>query len=771
MKKFAIIFLFIGINLQLFAQTNLGTIKGKVIGENGWPVSFATVVCSNISDSSQLNHTLTNDNGEFVFEKINDGKYLIHVIHISYENYISDTISITLKNRNYNIASLTLNEKKYNIQEVEVIAEKNLYKNDIRKKSFEVTPSILKQVSTTSELLNQIPGVNVDALGNVEVQGKSNILFLVNGIKYEGGNPLQILSPKQIKRIDIITNIPSRYISEGYTSIIEIKLKNSDKGLDGFVSLAAPTKPLFTNTLSLNYNISKTRIFSNYDFTHKNYSYDLTDNYFKNDTPYYTQKTNGSVVKTNAHKFSLGSDIFFNEKNYLTITSRLKYSDYNDLGAKSIMVPIDNNMNKREIDENLSHSIDNNLSLFYKHLFTTDSNKIETELIYYTLSGNDLYNYYDSIKSESNFIRKENLKYSDNSIKTNINYSYASDNDQFNIGYNLYSDVMSNNFDNSIITDNYIYNNLRNNIYSDFSFSISDISLMAGLGVENNNRKIGIITKKFYHFYPTGDISWNINSYSSLDGSYQKVIKRPNYWQLEPNSYYADSFTVEKGNPYLEDYFSNRYELKYTYIKSNNYFSFSCYIEKTPNIIVPFDYIENNIRISTFENTNSETLTGCNLLYSSRIFSWWKIMINTDFFNQNLQTESSGNNLLCFNISHYSYFYLPKGLSLSYQLKYKSKSLIPDGYEIKAPFMAFYLSKKLFKGAASFNFVAIQPFIKYKNNTIIAEINTRIESYQNINYRGFMMSFMYNFHFGKSVSRQNRNNSDWIENSKEKSAQ
>jgi len=88
-------FVFLFFNFQLVQAQ----IQGKVSDEKGLPLEFVTVVIKKAIDSSFVAYTRTNDSGNYKFEKLTEGNYLISFSLLGYSK--KEYIIKILKHDNY----------------------------------------------------------------------------------------------------------------------------------------------------------------------------------------------------------------------------------------------------------------------------------------------------------------------------------------------------------------------------------------------------------------------------------------------------------------------------------------------------------------------------------------------------------------------------------------------------------------------------------------------------------------------------------------------
>ncbi|MEE1001395.1 MAG: carboxypeptidase-like regulatory domain-containing protein, partial [Bacteroidales bacterium] len=128
---------------------------------------FTNVMLLNPTDSSLVAGATANEKGKFVIRKVEDGNYILKVSFIGYKRLLKN---IEVKGKT-DLGTLYLEPSPETLSEVEIVAERPLYSMDGDKTVYSVEDDPSIQTGTTTDALQNAPGVQVDAEGNITLQG------------------------------------------------------------------------------------------------------------------------------------------------------------------------------------------------------------------------------------------------------------------------------------------------------------------------------------------------------------------------------------------------------------------------------------------------------------------------------------------------------------------------------------------------------------------------------------------------------------------------
>ena len=222
------------------------TIKGVLQDTLHIPIPFATVMLLNNADSSLVNFLSSNDKGEFSFPNVKNSKYLLKAQHMSYlPIQILLNPSPTAVN---NLQAISMKPISQMLMEVVIRAAKAPLRMRGDTVEYDATTFKVPTGSTVEDLLRRLPGINVDADGNISTQGKDVKRLYVDGKTFFGDDPKSItknLGAESISKVQVYTEKSEQSKLTGIDDGSKEKAMNLElkdefkKGSFGKVTLAA----------------------------------------------------------------------------------------------------------------------------------------------------------------------------------------------------------------------------------------------------------------------------------------------------------------------------------------------------------------------------------------------------------------------------------------------------------------------------------------------------------------------------------------------------
>lgn len=148
--------------------------------------------------------------------------------------------------------ALTGNDDEYqDLDDFVIVQQKKLVESDGAKLSYNVSEDPESASSNVLDILRKVPGVSVDAEGNIKVKGQSSFKILMNGredpmLKGDLKTILKSIPAGTIKKIEVISEPGAKYEAEGTGGILNIVTDRS-RSLSGFMTQVSA----FVNTFNV----------------------------------------------------------------------------------------------------------------------------------------------------------------------------------------------------------------------------------------------------------------------------------------------------------------------------------------------------------------------------------------------------------------------------------------------------------------------------------------------------------------------------------------
>ncbi len=184
MSKLTIIILCL---LGVSATAQQSNLKGKLFDKEGNPLLYATAVLLNPEDSTMAYYGITNVQGQFEMKNIKKGGYILQISYVGFQSHIQN-VEIPLAQGN-TLGAIILEPLQIDLPEVEVSAMRAPF--IIKKDTIEYNAGSykIKPDAVAEELLEKLPGVQVDRAGNIKAQGENVERVLVDGKEFFGTDP------------------------------------------------------------------------------------------------------------------------------------------------------------------------------------------------------------------------------------------------------------------------------------------------------------------------------------------------------------------------------------------------------------------------------------------------------------------------------------------------------------------------------------------------------------------------------------------------------
>lgn len=783
-----------------------GKISAKVIDAgNNQPVEFATVVLFNKADKKPAKSIQTDLQGNFTLDHIAFGKYTLRISFVGYANLVKDSVNISPNHKNYLLGTLKMHAGKSSmLNEVTVQTKKSSIQLGIDRKIFSVDQSLVSEGGSATDLLANVPSVQVDVDGNVNLRGSSNVRILIDGKPslLAGGTVsdiLQSIPASAIETIELITNPSSKYDPEGQSGIINIVLKkNRSLGFTGSASVSAGNYNTYNGNLSLAYQHKKINLYGNYshregDRSGGGYSYrtripatpDGGATYNQNSTQLGNQK--GNQIKagidyklTNNSTLGFSSNINFrdNTRGQNSLTDVLNSS------AKPIQLLLANNFSPgtgNNHDFNIDYSkkfkkpkeeLTVNVSLA-----KGDENSIDS-------LHNETYNYFTNATTYSqtkqfNVLtgdsRNWNLQtdYTDpigKNGKLELGYRTTMNRAENNFNAAVYNFASSRYFDDPTISTDFIYDEKTHGIYGNYQQQMGKFGVQGGARFEKtiiNTNLVNFNTahvQNYFRVYPSLFLTDKLSDDQTLQLSYSRRINRPRDRQIIPFLDRSDPLNFRVGNPDLRPEDVHSFELSYVKYWKSTTLTSSLYYRRTNDI---FQFVRSSdptgVTLTTFQNFAYGTNAGFEFIARTDITSKWNVTSNVNIYQGFIKggvTLIGGKAVPIDDTKSFAYngnlttnFQLPLSLSGQLRVDYQAPQAIAQGRSKANSGIDAALKYDMMKHKASLSLNGRDILNTRKFGFVTDDGIYHSDVQRRFQSRTFLLTFSYRFGSGDTANR------------------
>ena len=584
-------------NSSVFAQKTISpqvTILGKIIDSNSKePLEYATIVLQNVKTKA-LSGGITDEKGNFNI-KTPKGTYDVRFEYISFKT-VTQKNKIIDKTINFGVIELSEDSKRLN--EIVIIAEKTTVDIRLDKKIYSIGKDLSVRGGNASDVLGNVPSVQVDVEGGISLRGNESVTILIDGrpsalVGINGADALRQIPAEAIEKVEIITSPSARYDAEGTAGIINIILrKNKITGFNGSLQFDIGNPERYGAAFNANFRNKKWNFFTNTGWRYRA----APGNSFTDTQYFLPTAANARVIEERTFGrlsrslfTSFGTEYYIND--YSSIIGNIVLNKGNDDDVNSNKIDrfdVLGNINEAtlrvedesEDEERIQYTLD------YINNFDGNGKKLSINLQYST-ELEDVFNNIDEVNTQTNILNDLELVLEDQDEKRGllqIDYVLpVGEKIQYELGYRgNYRDIFNSFYlaerlvfpGGDLVPDlglnnSFGYKELINAAYFQYGQEFGKISLLAGLRYEHTSVEIEQEstatneTKTYGKIFPTINLGYEVKDGESFTLGYNRRIRRPRGRFLNPFPSRSSESNIFRGNVDLNPVISDAIEFGY----------------------------------------------------------------------------------------------------------------------------------------------------------------------------------------------------------------
>lgn len=661
---------------NVYAQQPAGntTIRGRVLDTSSEKVlEYAAVTLHQIEDGKVLEGTVTNAAGSFEL-KATPGTYFVQVKYLSFEPFKTKNIEVKEGIARIDLGEIGLVAIEVSLDEVEITADKSPMEFKLDKRVFNVQKDATNLGRNVSEILDQLPSVNVDLEGNVSLRGSENVRILVNGrqsglVGISSPDALRQLQGELIERIEVITNPSARYDAEGEVGIINLVLKKEKrKGVNGSIGLNVGEPANYGSSYSLNFRRNKINLFSSFGIRYRvtpgsgslYQERTLLDSVLNE--PYTLIAENDRTRRRTGLSGNLrfGADVELNPYNSISgafvyrkggdlNNNLVTYRDYNRFG--------DLIRTTLRTDEETEDELDVEGQINYVRTFKQKGRKFTIDFQWEESEETELSDFEETTDANGTpLIQRSSNSDQEREIVFQTDYIHPVGKDgKFEAGAKASIRRVKNVFlvEERQLSDAWVtlpdfndeldYDENILAAYTIYGDQIKAFSYQLGLRAEYTGIRTALLRtnyenpRNFFGLFPSAHLSYKFSEASQFQVSYSRRLSRPRFRSLIPFATFSDRRNNYRGNPDLNPEFTNSYEIGYLRYWDKGSLMSSVYHRNRQGVverIIDIDINEDGDFITTRfpVNLSTQNSIGIEFNLSQEVGEWWQLSGNFNFY-------------------------------------------------------------------------------------------------------------------------------------------
>ena len=681
MKLFCTYILFVVISsFQLFAQTQFRcSIAGTVLIESTKkPLEFVNVVVRKQSDSSIVTGIVTDSEGKFEILNVPAGDYYLKCSLLSFEEKKSIKVQIDSKLNAVDVGIIYLVETVLNLSGVTVTGQKAVFNSAIDRKVYNVQQDVLSKTGSVSDLLQNVPSVQVDVDGTVSLRGSANVQILINGkvsplMASGSADVLQQIPASSVDKIEVITNPSAKFKPEGTSGLINIVLKEeASAGLNGTFAVNGGNDSRYNVSANGNYSSGRLNFFGTYSFrqdvrtTHNDDIRQQHDSATSAITMY--DQRGRAYARPYTHFVTLGGDYLITNTDKVGLSGNYRIRRYtsNDtttyvLNDNNGVISSDYSRLRTDYDQTPVYSV----SAFYQHDFVKHDHTFRFEFTASHLFDEEDNHFTNIFHVPAGIVTYDNRLIHEYNDKQEFTADYHKKFDEYSIleaGYDgTFSNVdfpfIGNYFDttrhafvdDTTLDNHFVYKESIHAFYATYEQTLGSVSIMGGLRFESaqitsNLMTTGAsVTTNYLRLYPTLHITDKLDEFNEIQLNYSLRVNRPGASDLNPFPEYQNPRSLKAGNPQLKPEYIHSIEL-------------GCEIQGNSLSIIPGIFYRNRYNGFTFvttalndptllttgENLSSDQSGGIELVVTGKAWNIVSLNFSANTFYEEIDATSLG---------------------------------------------------------------------------------------------------------------------------------
>ncbi len=486
-------------------------------------------------------------------------------------------------------------------QDIVVTGQPPAAQSSIDRKTYKVSNDLQSAGGSASDVLRNLPSVDVDAQGAISLRGDTNVQILIDGkpsTMMTGANradALEQFPANTIDHIEVITNPSAQFKADGAAGIINIVTRKDRKpGLSGSTSASAGSDGRFNiagtatwhaGALTATASVTLHRDVRRRPFTDRRTEIDpVTGQPTRSaqDSLFHGEKlsriVSGSMDYDLTTRDRLSASGSYNHR-----TGTPQLAQHNSTTDPLGVVTSD--FDRSEIGH--ENEVTDEASLKYRHSFAQSGRVFTLDLRRGETIENEVRRFTDNYRIPAGLVtidqqrprldllqREASAEYGQPlwGGKLLVGYDVQRDDNDFRNHGDLIDPVTGATMPDPTHSYHFIYGQTVHALYATYDRTLaSGVSAIFGLRLEQtiistDQIDLSLVGRqRYFRAYPTLHLQYDIGAGQSLKFSYSNRIVRPDPEDLNPSPVFSDPLNLRAGNPALKPQETRAFEVAWQY--------------------------------------------------------------------------------------------------------------------------------------------------------------------------------------------------------------
>ncbi|HUP19258.1 MAG TPA: TonB-dependent receptor [Gemmatimonadota bacterium] len=768
------------------AQGPGGEIAGRVVAEEGGePIVGASVAVWSPADQAIVSGDVVKGDGSFRVQGLTPGTYYVRITSIGYESHRSADLTISPASPRSDLGTVSLVSAAVQADEIEVTVERPAVMIAPDRNVYAVR-EVAPAATNATEVLENVPSIQVDTDGRVSLRGNENVAVQINGrpAPVRGDQLigfLQQLPANALDRIEVIPTPSAAHDPEGMAGIINIVLKqNTDLGTSFGLTLGAATEERYNLGANVGHQQGPFTLFTTYGFNRFGREYEgINDRRRLGAGGGILSLTEQDVAGENTfggHNLTNTLEYKVSERDALTSTLVMNFrgseenslSAYTELDAAGEVTDVYARPREGEDD---SFTFDHTLAWrrswepqrhFWSNEFRFNRSTDDDSTLLWRVPGATPTLQLERENNEVDAVNRELTLQSD--------YTRAfGENSKLEAGYKgsfrrlereftvLEDELGTGVWTPSDRSNAFDFEEGVQAVYGVVSHGAGRFQLQGGLRAEYASQDFALTDESFPHDYtslfPSGIVTYKPSETTEYKLAYSRRVRRPGTQELNPFPTFMDPQNVFIGNPELDPEYTDAVELGYTRSGDFGSLQISPFYRHTSDIIrfiVDTDAVIDDREVTsvTFENLANSDSWGTDVNGTFEIGEWFNGFASFNIFKQVTDggsVTSLASDAVTWSTRVNGTFALSPTLSLQATSFYRAPMEFETGKFSSFKMTSLTLRQRLFENRATVSLRLNDPFKQMGFKVEAGDENLVQFTERAFNSRVLQLTFQYNF--------------------------